>query len=318
MSFISFLLGSLFPLLVIVVILMVVGGGVYVVQQQTNVIIERLGKFNRIAGPGIHLKIPFLETIAKRVNLRTDQVSFRIDAKTKDNVTVTMDIAAQYHVNMLRGNSPEDSGIYRSYYMLVDPVAQMSSYLIDALRSAVPGYTLDEVFENKDSIANDANNTVRGIMIEYGYDLVSTLITSIGLPKDVEASMNRINSAQREQAAAQALAEAERIKVVTEARAQAEAMEQAGIGIAAQRKAIADGIADSLEVIKQSGVSSKEANELFLFTQWTDMMEKFARNGKQSTVVLPSDFKSSASMFEQMLVADHADRAAGADPQGRI
>ena len=215
MSFISFLLGSLFPLLVIVVILMVVGGGVYVVQQQTNVIIERLGKFNRIAGPGIHLKIPFLETIAKRVNLRTDQVSFRIDAKTKDNVTVTMDIAAQYHVNMLRGNSPEDSGIYRSYYMLVDPVAQMSSYLIDALRSAVPGYTLDEVFENKDSIANDANNTVRGIMIEYGYDLVSTLITSIGLPKDVEASMNRINSAQREQAAAQALAEAERIKVVT-------------------------------------------------------------------------------------------------------
>ena len=121
--------------------------------------------------------------------------------------------------------------------------------------------------------------------------------------------MNRINSAQREQAAAQALAEAERIKVVTEARAQAEAMEQAGIGIAAQRKAIADGIADSLEVIKQSGVSSKEANELFLFTQWTDMMEKFARNGKQSTVVLPSDFKSSASMFEQMLVADQADQA---------
>ena len=86
-------------------------------------------------------------------------------------------------------------------------------------------------------------------------------------------------------------------------------MEQAGIGIAAQRKAIADGIADSLEVIKQSGVSSKEANELFLFTQWTDMMEKFARNGKQSTVVLPSDFKSSASMFEQMLVADQADQA---------
>ena len=105
---------------------MVVGGGVYVVQQQTNVIIERLGKFNRIAGPGIHLKIPFLETIAKRVNLRTDQVSFRIDAKTKDNVTVTMDIAAQYHVNMLRGNSPEDSGIYRSYYMLSEPINQIS------------------------------------------------------------------------------------------------------------------------------------------------------------------------------------------------
>lgn len=304
----SVILGSLFPLLFVVVILMIIGGGVYVVQQQTNVIIERLGKFNRICGPGVHVKLPFAETIAKRVNLRTDQVTFRIDAKTKDNVTITMDIAAQYHVNMLRGTCPEDSGVYRSYYMLVDPVAQMSSYLIDALRSAVPGYTLDEVFENKDSIANDANQTVSGIMIEYGYDLVSTLITSIGLPKDVEASMNRINSAQREQTAAQALAEAERIKVVTEARAQAEAMEQAGIGIAAQRKAIADGIADSLETIKTSGVSSKEANELFLFTQWTDMMEKFAKNGKQTTVVLPSDFKSTSGMFEQMLVANEADK----------
>ncbi|MDO4502200.1 MAG: SPFH domain-containing protein [Coriobacteriia bacterium] len=304
----SVILGSLFPLLFVVVILMIIGGGVYVVQQQTNVIIERLGKFNRICGPGVHVKLPFAETIAKRVNLRTDQVTFRIDAKTKDNVTITMDIAAQYHVNMLRGTCPEDSGVYRSYYMLVDPVAQMSSYLIDALRSAVPGYTLDEVFENKDSIANDANQTVSGIMIEYGYDLVSTLITSIGLPKDVEASMNRINSAQREQTAAQALAEAERIKVVTEARAQAEAMEQAGIGIAAQRKAIADGIADSLETIKTSGVSSKEANELFLFTQWTDMMEKFAKNGKQTTVVLPSDFNSTSGMFEQMLVANEADK----------
>ena len=306
MSFFALLSAFLVPIIIVVIILMAVGGGVYVVQQQTNVIIERLGKFNRIAGPGIHLKIPFIEAIAKRVELRTNQVSFRIDAKTKDNVTVTMDIAAQYHVNLARGTRPEESGIYRSFYMLVDPVAQMSSYLIDALRSAVPGYTLDEVFENKDSIANDANSTVSSIMVEYGFDLVSTLITSIGLPKDVEASMNKINSAQREQAAAQSLAEAERIKVVTEARAQAEAMEQAGMGIAAQRKAIADGIADSLEVIKQSGVSSSEANELFLFTQWTDMMEKFAMNGNQSTVVLPSSFKESAGMFEQMLVAGSA------------
>ena len=115
--------------------------------------------------------------------------------------------------------------------------------------------------------------------------------------------MNRINSAQREQIAAQSLAEAERIKIVTEAKASAEAMEQAGRGIAAQRKAIADGIADSLEVIKQSGVSANEANQLFLFTQWTDMMNEFAKTGKASTVVLPSDFTQTSSMFEQMLAA---------------
>jgi len=172
----------------------------------------------------------------------------------------------------------------------------MRSYLIDALRSSVPQYTLDEVFDKKDAIASDVNQTVSGLMVAYGYDVVSTLITSIDLPADVEQSMNRINSAQRE-------------KVVTEARARAEAMEQAGRGIAAQRKAIADGISESLAVIKSSGVSAAEANQLFIFTQWTDMMSEFARNGRQSTVVLPSDFTATASMFEQMLVAQETEGA---------
>lgn len=295
------MLFSILPIIVVVAVIVFLG--VFVVEQQTAVIVERLGKFHAIVHPGIHVRIPVIDRIAARVDLRTNQVSFKIDAKTEDNVTVTMDIAAQYHVSYAQGATPQDSGIYRSYYMLTDPVAQMTSYLIDALRSAIPNYSLDAVFAAKDSIAGEANATVAEMMQGYGFDLVSTLITSIGLPREVEASMNKINSAQREQVAAQSLAEAERIKVVTEARASAEAMEQAGMGIAAQRKAIADGIADSLETIKASGVSSQEANQLFLFTQWCDMMEKFARNGKQSTIVLPSDFRESASMFDQMLTA---------------
>lgn len=295
-----------FLIVVLVLVIVIIVTGAYVVQQQNMVIIERLGKFHTIVGPGFHVKIPVIDRIAARVNMRTSQSSFEINAKTQDNVTVQMDIAAQYHVSSDRGGNQTNGGVYRSYYMLQDPIAQMKSYLIDALRSAIPNYTLDEVFAKKDSIASEVNETVSAMMTEYGFNLVSTLITSIGLPKDVEASMNKINSAQREQQAAQALAEAERIKVVTEARANAEAMEQAGIGIAAQRKAIADGIAESLDVIKQSGVSGEEANQLFLFTQWADMMEKFARNGSQSTIVLPSDFNSTASTFEQMLTASKA------------
>lgn len=295
---------ALIVLLVIVIVFIVTGA--YVVQQQNMVIIERLGKFHKIVGPGFHVKIPVVDRIAARVNMRTSQSSFEINAKTEDNVTVQMDIAAQYHVSQDRGASPVDSGVYRSYYMLQDPIAQMKSYIIDALRSSIPNYTLDEVFAKKDSIAQEVNDTVSAMMQGYGFNLVSTLITNIGLPLDVETSMNKINSAQREQVAAQALAEAERIKVVTEARANAEAMEQAGIGIAAQRKAIADGIAESLDVIKRSGVSDEEANRLFLFTQWTDMMDKFAKNGRQSTIVLPSDFNQTSSIFDQMLAANKA------------
>lgn len=304
---VSYIIGSLIvPLIILVILVVLALQCVYIVPQQKVAIIERLGKFNRTAPAGLRFRIPIIERIAARVDLRTRQEEFAIDAKTKDNVTVTMSIAAQYRVSVTPGMSPEQSGVWRSYYMLANPVAQMRSYLIDALRSSVPQYTLDEVFDKKDAIASDVNMTVSGLMVAYGFDVVSTLITSIDLPADVEQSMNRINSAQREKEAAQSLAEAERIKVVTEARARAEAMEQAGIGIAAQRKAIADGISESLSVIRDSGVSATEANQLFIFTQWTDMMTEFARNGKMSTVVLPSDFSQTASMFEQMLVANEA------------
>ena len=315
---ISYIISALVvPIVILVIIVFLLFQAIYIVPQQKVAIIERLGKFNRTASAGLRFRIPIIERIAARVDLRTRQEEFAIDAKTNDNVTVSMSIAAQYRVSITPGVTPEQSGVWRSYYMLANPVAQMRSYLIDALRSSVPQYTLDEVFDKKDAIASDVNQTVSGLMVAYGFDVVSTLITSIDLPADVEQSMNKINSAQREKVAAQSLAEAERIKVVTEARARAEAMEQAGIGIAAQRKAIADGISESLSVIRDSGVSAAEANQLFIFTQWTDMMTEFARSGRMSTVVLPSDFSQTASMFEQMLVANKendAEESAGTMP----
>ena len=157
-----------------------------------------------------------------------------------------------------------DSGVYKSYYMLQQPVAQMRDFITDALRSSIPVYTLDEVFAKKDDIAKDVNATVSEQMDAYGFTLVSTLITKIALPAEVEDSMNQINAAQRTKAAAQDLAEADRIRRVTEAKAEAEAMEKAGEGIANQRKAIALGIKDSLETIQETGVGNDEANQLFM------------------------------------------------------
>ena len=162
------------------------------------------------------------------------------------------------------------------------------------------------MFDNKDLIAQNVKDSVTELMAGYGYDIITTLITDIELPKDVERSMNAINSAQRDQEAAKALAEAERTKTVVAARAQAEAMEQTGIGIANQRKAIADGIAASLDVIKSSGVSAKEANDLFTYTQWVEMMGSFAESGKASTILLPSGFEGSSSILPDILAGQAA------------
>lgn len=301
------IVGFIMLLLVIFLVVGIVTGNLfYVVKQQHAVIIERLGRFHRIVGAGFHAKIPFVDRKAATVSLRTMKNGFNIDVKTEDNVTIGLEISAQYHVSYERGNSPQESGVYKSYYMLQQPVAQMRDFITDALRSSIPVYTLDEVFAKKDDIAKDVNATVSEQMDAYGFTLVSTLITKIALPAEVEDSMNQINAAQRTKAAAQDLAEADRIRRVTEAVAEAEAMEKAGEGIANQRKAIAAGIKESLETIQETGVGNSEANQLFMFTQWTEMMGEFAKTGKASTVVLPSDFTQTASMFEQMLAAGQA------------
>ena len=286
---IAALTSLLFP---IIILLLLLPNACYVVEQQHAVIIERLGKFNRIVSAGFHMKVPVIDRKAATVSLRTMKNGFGIDVKTQDNVTIGLEVSAQYHVSYDMGAGPADSGIYKSYYMLQEPVDQMRDFITDALRSSIPAY-----------IAKDVNATVSEQMAAYGFTLVSTLITKIALPTEVENSMNDINAAQRKRAAAQELAEADRIKRVTEATAEAEAMEKAGEGIANQRKAIALGIKDSLEIIQETGVGNDEANQLFMFTQWSEMMTEFARTGKTSTVVLPSDFSQSASMFEQMLAA---------------
>ena len=309
------LLGLVLIVLVVFLIVGLVTGNLfYVVKQQHAVIIERLGKFHKIVGAGFHVKIPFVDRKAATVSLRTMKNGFNIDVKTEDNVTIGLEISAQYHVSYERGERPQDSGVYKSYYMLQQPVAQMRDFITDALRSSIPVYTLDEVFAKKDDIAKDVNATVSEQMAAYGFTLVSTLITKIALPAEVEDSMNQINAAQRTKAAAQDLAEADRIRRVTEAVAEAEAMEKAGEGIANQRKAIAAGIKESLETIQETGVGNDEANQLFMFTQWTEMMAEFAKTGKSSTVVLPSDFTSTASMFEQMVAAGAAGEGAKVPP----
>lgn len=293
----------------VVVVILLATQTFYIVKQQHTVIIERLGRFHRIVGAGFHAKIPIIDHKAATVSLRTMKNGFDIDVKTQDNVTIGLEVSAQYHVSYEMGAGPADSGVYKSYYMLQQPVAQMRDFITDALRSSIPVYTLDEVFAKKDDIAKDVNATVSEQMSAYGFTLVSTLITKIALPREVEDSMNQINAAQRTKAAAQDLAEADRIRRVTEAKAEAEAMEKAGEGIANQRKAIALGIKDSLVIIQETGVGNDEANQLFMFTQWSEMMGEFARTGKSSTVVLPSDFRESTSMFEQILTADKVEKA---------
>lgn len=133
------LFGGLIGLVLILLVIAALTGNVFfVVKQQHAVIIERLGKFHRIVGAGFHAKIPFIDRKAATVSLRTMKNGFDIDVKTEDNVTIGLEVSAQYHVSYDMGSGPVDSGVYKSYYMLQQPVAQMRDFITDACAPPSP------------------------------------------------------------------------------------------------------------------------------------------------------------------------------------
>lgn len=201
--------------IVVVVLILILFSSLYVVRQQSVAIIERFGKYQKLSNSGIHLRLPFgIDHIAARVQLRLLQSEIVVETKTQDNVFVMMNVATQYRVN--------ENNVTDAYYKLIRPEAQIKSYIEDALRSSVPKLTLDELFEKKDEIALEVQKQVAEEMSTYGYIIVKTLITKVEPDAEVKQSMNEINAAQRKRVAAQELAEADKIKIVTAAEAEAE------------------------------------------------------------------------------------------------
>lgn len=289
------------PLVVLAIILLILifslSTIVFVVKQQTVAIVERFGKYQFTANPGFHLKLPWgIDRIAARVQLRLLQTEMTVETKTADNVFVTMNIATQYRVN--------EQSIKDAYYKLMNPGEQIKAYIEDALRSAVPKLTLDDVFEKKDEIALEVQKTVAEEMQTYGYIIVKTLITKVEPDAEVKQSMNEINAAQRKQDASQMLANANKIQVVTAAEAEAEKDRLHGVGIAEQRKAIVDGLAQQITEIKKLGVALDEEQimAILLTNQYLDTLNQFAARGN-STIFLPSGAEGAESLRTQILSA---------------
>lgn len=289
------------PLVVLAIILLILifslSTIVFVVKQQTVAIVERFGKYQFTANPGFHLKLPWgIDRIAARVQLRLLQTEMTVETKTADNVFVTMNIATQYRVN--------EQSIKDAYYKLMNPGEQIKAYIEDALRSAVPKLTLDDVFEKKDEIALEVQKTVAEEMQTYGYIIVKTLITKVEPDAEVKQSMNEINAAQRKQDASQMLANANKIQVVTAAEAEAEKDRLHGVGIAEQRKAIDDGLAQQITEIKKLGVALDEEQimAILLTNQYLDTLNQFAAGGN-STIFLPSGAEGAESLRTQILSA---------------
>ena len=288
----------IFILFLLMVAGFIVISSLYVVKQQSVAIIERFGRYQKISDSGIHMRAPFgIDKIAARVQLRVLQSEIVVETKTQDNVFVTMNVATQYRVN--------ESNVKDAYYKLMRPESQIKSYIEDALRSSVPKLTLDELFEKKDEIALEVQKQVAEEMSTYVYIIVKTLIPKVEPDAEVKQSMNEINAAQRKRVAAQELAEADKIKIVTAAEAEAEKDRLHGVGIAEQRKAIVDGLADSIKELKGANVDLTEEQimSILLTNQYLDTLNNFADKEGNNTIFLPANPDGVENIRTQILSA---------------
>ncbi len=279
----------------IFLLIIIILSGIFMVKQQTAAIIERFGKFIGTRHSGLQFKIPVFDRIAGRVNLRIQQLDVVVETKTKDDVFVRLKISVQFQVRK--------DAVYDAFYKLENPHDQITSYVFDVVRAEVPKMKLDDVFERKDDIAIAVKSELNEAMSSYGFDIIKTLVTDIDPDMQVKEAMNRINAAEREKVAAEFEAEAERIKIVAKARAEAESKRLQGQGIADQRREIARGLEESVDVLNNVGINSQEASALIVVTQHYDTLQSIGEETNSNLILLPNSPQAGSNMLNEMIAS---------------
>jgi regulator of protease activity HflC (stomatin/prohibitin superfamily) len=302
---------ALITVLLVFVILFGIGtifSGLFTVETAKAAVVQRFGKFVRVAGPGLNFKFPWVEQVIARVDLRVQQLDVKMETKTKDNVFVQIPVSVQYHVLPDR--------VYEAFYKLSDPKEQIGSYVFNVILGHVPKMNLDEAFERQSDIAVAVKQELDGVMEGFGYGIVKALVTDIIPDPKVKAAMNDINAARREQEAANARGEAEKILKVKQAEAESQSKQLQGQGIANQRKAIIDGLRESVELFKAGveGASAKDVMTLVLLTQYFDTLKDIGASSHSNTVLMPHSPGALAEFFDQIRNAVVLGEAVQAQP----
>ncbi len=289
--------------LIVLLILLLVASGLFIVKQQTAAIIERFGRFVAIRQPGLHIKIPLVDKVVGRMSLKILQLDVIVETKTKDDVFVKLKVSVQYKV--------VSSSVYDAFYKLDFPQDQITSYVFDVIRAEVPKMKLDDVFEKKNDIANAVKGELNEAMTNYGYDIIKALVTDIDPDGQVKEAMNRINAAEREKVAAQYEGDAARILIVEKAKAEAESKRLQGQGIADQRREIARGLEESVDVLNGVGINSQEASALIVVTQHYDTLQSIGEHTNSNLILLPNSPQAGSDMLNNMVASFTASNQIG-------
>ncbi|MET1258543.1 SPFH domain-containing protein [Flagellimonas sp. DF-77] len=275
----------------------------FIVKQQTAVVVERFGRFQSIRNSGLQMKIPLVDRISGRLSLKIQQLDVIVETKTLDDVFVKLKVSVQYLVIKEK--------VYDAFYKLEYPHDQITSFVFDVVRAEVPKMKLDDVFVKKDDIAIAVKRELQEYMSEYGYDIIKTLVTDIDPDAQVKSAMNRINASEREKIAAQFEGDAARILIVEKAKAEAESKRLQGQGIADQRREIARGLEESVEVLNKVGINSQEASALIVVTQHYDTLQAIGEETNTNLILLPNSPQAGSDMLNNMVASFTASNQIG-------
>ena len=226
--------------------------------------------------------------------MRVQQLNVKVESKSKDNVFISLVIAVQYVVLKDR--------IYEAFYKLSSPTHQINSFVFDAVRAQVPKLTLDEVFEEKNHIADQVRDQLASQMSSFGFKIIQTLIIDLDPDDKVKHAMNEINANRRLRIAAQEKAEADKIMVVKKAEAEAESKYLQGEGIARQRKAIVEGLRDSVHDFTErvGDFAPKDVLELVMVTQYFDTLKDVGMHSQNNTLFIPHNPGSLTTLAQEI------------------
>lgn len=291
-----------FPIVILLGLIILVTA-FFIVKQQTAAVIERFGRFQSIRHSGLQMKIPLVDRISGKLSLKIQQLDVLVETKTLDDVFVRLKVSVQYKV--IRDK------VYDAFYKLDYPHDQITSYVFDVVRAEVPKMKLDDVFVKKDDIAIAVKAELNDAMLDYGYDIIKTLVTDIDPDAQVKSAMNRINAAEREKIAAQYEGDAQRILIVEKAKAEAESKRLQGQGIADQRREIARGLEESVEVLNRVGINSQEASALIVVTQHYDTLQSLGEETNSNLILLPNAPQAGSNMLNDMVASFTASNQIG-------
>eukprot|EP00002_Diphylleia_rotans_P003517 TRINITY_DN1242_c0_g1_i1.p1 TRINITY_DN1242_c0_g1~~TRINITY_DN1242_c0_g1_i1.p1 ORF type:complete len:292 (+),score=79.03 TRINITY_DN1242_c0_g1_i1:64-939(+) len=273
----------------------------FTVSQGEIGIVERCGAFKSTAQPGLQFKLPCCETLAGTINLRIQNVNSRIESKTADNVFVEISVVISYVTDPIDAKD--------AYYVLQNPTQHIVVCVQTIIRTTVPTMKLDEVFDNKDKLANSARAELANELRGSGFKVVQVLVSDIEPAANVKHAMNEINTQERLRQASVAKAEGDKVAVVKNAEAEAESKYLSGVGLAKQRKAIIDGLGTSILEFSSSvhGTTPHSVMQLVMMNQYFDTVKEIAHTSTGTSLFIshnPSAINGLADEIQEVLSGD--------------